>query len=329
MTSRERVVAVLQREKPDRWPLYGWLFLNLEKQINEAFGSLLNFEEKYEFDLHFILNRGKMNPFGYDLEKFKADHPEIQPYLLLENQLWNSPDNEELYSVIKEQVNFYKHEKGRFIYVQTPGIFEALNQVFGIEQHLMYLALYPEDLLEIYKLQAEWNRRFALNCLALGVDMIHVSDDWGSQNSLMFNPSIWRELIYPNHKTTCDAVKKAGGFLSLHSDGNITSILDYIPELGYDAIHPYQESAGMNYNLYMDKYSDKFALMTGMDVQTTFGFGKNDLLKKEISRIGNILRGAPIIFNTTHFIQEHCSMEELAYGFDCAYQCLLEYSSEV
>jgi len=38
-----------------------------------------------------------------------------------------------------------------------------------------------------------------MNCLDLGVDMIHVSDDWGAQQGLMFHPGLWRRLIFPNH----------------------------------------------------------------------------------------------------------------------------------
>ena len=83
----------------------------------------------------------------------------------------------------------------------------------------MAMLLYPDEIAEVYRRQAEWNKQFALNAIELGVDMIHVSDDWGAQKSLMFSPQLWRELIYPNHKITADAVKKAGAFLSLHSDG--------------------------------------------------------------------------------------------------------------
>lgn len=50
MLARERVKAVIEHRKPDRIPIYGWLFANLEKQITEAFGSLAAFEDRYEFD---------------------------------------------------------------------------------------------------------------------------------------------------------------------------------------------------------------------------------------------------------------------------------------
>ena len=46
-------------------------------------------------------------------------------------------------------------------------------------------------------------------------------------------------LMYPYHKITCDAVRERGGYLSLHSDGNVTQVLDGIVELGYNVLHPF------------------------------------------------------------------------------------------
>lgn len=88
--------------------------------------------------------------------------------------------------------------------MQTNGIFEALNGPFGIEDHLCWMAMYPDELKEVYARQAQWNRKFAEHCIELGVDMVHISDDWGAQKSLMFSTEMWRDMIYPNHKVTAD-----------------------------------------------------------------------------------------------------------------------------
>ena len=159
-----------------------------------------------------------------------------------------------------------------------------------------------------------------MNCLDLGVDMIHVSDDWGAQSGLMFSPKVWRELIFPYHKQVTDAVKARGAFVSLHSDGNVESVLDGIVELGFDVVHPYQESAGMDYGLYKSSYADKFVIMGGLDVQTTIGFGKLDFLRSEIERVLGLFADGGMLFCTTHFVQDHCSIEELTFAYDLVYE---------
>lgn len=69
-----------------------------------------------------------------------------------------------------------------------------------------------------------------------------------------------------------------------------------------------------------DKYRDWFSVMGGLDVQTTIGFGKLDFLRSEIERVMRIYADGGLLFCTTHFVQDHCSMEELEFAFDTAYE---------
>lgn len=313
MTSRERVQCVIDGRKPDRVPYYGWVRANLSEPITEAFGSCDAFEDHYQFDLAHLFGGPEPYPADALQEALKAGP--LEPARVLDLPM-SDPDDWDTYEAIREGIRHHQTERGRFVYVQTPGIFECLNGVFGIENHLMYLGLYPEDLERVYMRQAEWNRRFAMNCLDLGVDMVHVSDDWGSQTGLLFSPRSWWGLIYPAHKITCDAVKARGANLSLHSDGNIQAILDGIVQLRYDVVHPWQESAGMSLVEHQQKWQAHFAVMGGLDVQTTIGFGKLDFLRSEIERVMRIAAESRLIFCTSHFVQDHCSIEELAFAFD-------------
>ncbi|MBN1352301.1 hypothetical protein JXJ21_23090 [candidate division KSB1 bacterium] len=319
MLPRERVIDVIEHRKPDRIPIYGWVKANLEKPISDAFGSVAEFEDKYEFDFAHLF--GGPSPYpqaALDDLRNQADG-KIDPPVLLEIAL-NDPNDSAAYDDIRTDLRHHKEQRARFAYVQTPGIFECLNGVFGIEDHLMYLALFETELQAIYQRQAEWNRMFANNCLDLGVDMVHVSDDWGSQNALMFSPQTWWRLIYPYHKITCDAVKKRNAYLSLHSDGNISQVIDGVIDLGYNVVHPYQESAGMDLVKFKNEYSDSFVVMGGLDVQTTIGFGDFDKLKSEIIRVLNMFSDGGLLFCTTHYIQDHCTIEELTFAYDLIYE---------
>jgi len=318
MLPRERVISVIQHQRPDRIPIYGWVRSNLEAEITEAFGSVEAFEDRYEFDLAHIF--GGPNPYpGEMLKEIREQSGAVDPKALLDVSL-NDPDDMDRYQNIINSIKHHKEDRGRFVYVQTPGIFECLNGPFGIENHLMYLALYETQLQEVYRRQSEWNQAFAGNCIDLGIDMVHISDDWCGQNALLFRPETWERLIYPYHKPTCEFVKKRGSFLSFHSDGNINQVLDGIVDLGFDVIHPYQESAGMDYQVYKHSYSDHFVLMGGLDVQTTIGFGNLDHLNSEIERVLTTFANGGLLYCTSHFVQNHCTIEELTFAFDAVYR---------
>ncbi len=319
MLPRERVKAVIDHKKPDRMPIYAWLRANLKEEIEAEFGSLEALEDRYEFDFAHLF--GALWMYDHDqLNEIRANNNGmIEPAQLLEVPMID-PNRDDLYDGLREQIRHHKEERGRFVYLQSPGIFEANNAPFGIENHLMYLALYPDEIKEVYTRQAEWNRQRAMNSIDLGIDMIHFSDDWGAQANLMFSPQTWWEMLFPYHKTAIDAVKDRGCTVSLHSDGNVSSVIDGIVELGFDVVHPWQESAGMSLDLFKKSYRDKFSVMGGLDVQNTIGFGKIDWLKSEIERVMTMFRDGGLLFCTTHFVQNHCSMDELKIALDTMYE---------
>ena len=322
MDSTERVRRTILGLETDRQPIYGWVSANLSNEITAACGSVAAFEDRYEFDAAHIFG-GPGAYKGEVFERIKSENDEMTPDLLVEEDFFTDPDNPADYKGIKDSIAFHK-ERGRFCYVQTPGFFEAFNGVFGIENQLMYVAMYPDELKEIYRRQADWTIKFADRVIDSGADMVHISDDWGAQNNLMFSPKFWWEAVYPQLKRVVDHVHSRGVFCSLHSDGCISKVTDGVAQAGIDLVHPWQESAGMGYNYWLDNYKDRFAIMGGICVQTAIGLLPQDKLESEIRRVFGLLRGKRWVCCTTHFVQNHCSMEDLFFAFDLIYKLARE-----
>ncbi|MBR4185321.1 MAG: hypothetical protein IKQ87_06100 [Clostridia bacterium] len=322
MDSTERVRRTILGLPTDRQPIYGWVSANLTNELNEAYGSVAAFEDKYEFDMSHIFG-GPGSFRGDVIERVRWENDELTPDLLLDEDIFTDPDNLADYRNIEDAMAFHK-ERGRFCYIQTPGFFEQFNGVFGIENQLLWLAMYPEELDELYRRQAEWTVKFAGHCIDLGIDMVHISDDWGAQRDLMFSPKLWREIIFPHMKRVVDYVHGRGCFCSLHSDGCIAKVTDGVAELGLDLVHPWQESAGMSYDLYLEKYRDTFAILGGICIQTVLGLVPQDELEREIRRVFGLLRGRRWVCCTTHFVQNHCSIADLAFAYDLIYKLARE-----
>ena len=324
MTSTERVRNTILGKPVDRQPIYGWVGANIPEKINERWGSLLNFEDQYEFDLIHLFS-GPPTFDGNRIEQVREEVGELTPDIFLEHpEFWLPADRDEDYASLKAEVDFYKNHNDRFCYVQTPGFLEQFNGVFGIQNHLMYLLLYHDELMEIYRMQKEWTKTYVDHCVKTGVDMIHISDDWGSQKDLMFSPALWWEMIYPNMKEVVDRAHQDGCLCSLHSDGCITKVVDGVAQLGLDLVHPWQENANMPYDLYLEKYADKFAIMGGINIQNALGIMNREDLEKDIRRVFKTLRGKRWVCCTTHFVQNHCTIADLEFAYDLIYQLARE-----
>ncbi len=78
MTSTERVRNVILGKPVDRQSIYGWVAANLTQEITERWGSVANFEDKYEFDMCHIF--GGPEVFNKSvIGKLRRENDELTP----------------------------------------------------------------------------------------------------------------------------------------------------------------------------------------------------------------------------------------------------------
>ncbi len=101
-----------------------------------------------------------------------------------------------------------------------------------------------------------------------GVNAIRIGDDYAINEGLMCQPSLWKELIYPEHCRLVAGLKKAGGAdfpVILHSDGNITEIFPFLTQSGIDGLNPIQPEA-MNFEDVIKAVGSKLSLVGAFDL---------------------------------------------------------------
>lgn len=322
----ERVFEALQFREPDRVPLYVWVFNQpgVIDEIKSKYGNFEAFCDTLELDMtQAFPAKGplKRRPEpGSDDAVHDATYGWVYTIEAALDAELNDPDDASIYEPIVREIEHHKGRCGRAVFVQTFGVFEAANDFIGLEQNLVAMAEQPHLCRQLYERIARWSARYAENCLDLGVDVIHISDDWGMNNALLFSPKAWWELIYPTEKIICDAVRKRGGWLSLHSDGYITPVLDGVVELGIRVFHPCQESAGMNPKDIKRAYFGRLGLYGGLDVRTVLGRGlSRERLANEVRQvIAQLKDGGGFIFCTSHMVQPGTPIEEVEFAYEVA-----------
>ncbi len=123
-------------------------------------------------------------------------------------------------------------------------LFERQHCVRGMGRTFEDFALYPDEvdrllgaLTEYYVgLVQEWARLD-------GVDAVFLTDDWGTQTSLMISPSMWRRFFQPRYRRICDEAHRHGLQLVFHSCGNVTRIIGDLIDCGIDVLDPLQPEA--------------------------------------------------------------------------------------
>ena len=69
------------------------------------------------------------------------------------------------------------------------------------------------------------------------VDCLFMMDDWGSQQSMLIAPDLWRTCFKPLYRDYVDIAHSHGKKVLMHSDGNILDIYPDLVEIGVDALN--------------------------------------------------------------------------------------------
>jgi uroporphyrinogen decarboxylase len=121
---------------------------------------------------------------------------------------------------------------------------------------------------------------------------------------MLFSPRMWRRLIAPYATRVVQHAHGRGLWVNLHSDGYIMDVMDDLIAIGYDSLHPVQESAGMDPATVKQRYGDKLVIYGSLDVVDGLLAYDGDALADYITqRFAIYAPGGGFIFNTGHFVQ--------------------------
>ena len=217
------------------------------------------------------------------------------------------------YEEFAEKLIYLKEQTDCYILVTIYGShFEKAYFARGIENFLADLAYnkdFAKKLLDtiIYK-----NIVMLENILDFNeIDGILLGSDWGSQNSLLMSPSVWRNLIAPGELKEYELIKSAGKDVWIHSCGNIEEIIPDMIDMKVDVLNPVQPEA-MDIYMLKRKYGDRIAFWGGISTQKTLPYGTPEDVKRETNEvIRQMSKGGGYIAAPAQSIQEDVPIENI------------------
>lgn len=326
MNSKACVLAALNRQPTDRTPLDCWLYQKqFVEQLAAEYGSRETFLDEFNIDI-FVGFVPYPNQLGYkigveDLTGLDLGDPRDPKWLAHTD--WN-PD----FAGGNVHMAVAQHGDKRAIIAHIWGIVEGTSTFLGIENCWANLGLQPDLMMAWFDRYADWLCGLADSCLEAGVDIITLSDDWGSNNNMLFSPRMWRRMIKPYAARVVQHIRSRGGYVNLHSDGYILNIMDDLIEMGYHSMHPVQESAGLDPRQIKDQYGDKIVIYGSLDViDGLFRYEGDELDHYITERFGIYAPGGGFIFNTGHFVQPDIPVQRLTRAYTLANELAQRYGA--
>ncbi|MCC7352308.1 MAG: hypothetical protein IT330_01020 [Anaerolineae bacterium] len=256
LNSRERVLAALRREEPDRVP---YCELGIDRALAQklmGWGGPISQARNIEAndyrveEAKAIASRLHLDNISYVLRApvYAEKHPGkdgrlfygagmIKTMADLVTVRLPDPYDDALYA---EAAEFVKN-KGDYAlwFITRVGIFPTM---LGMGMEDFSIALYEnrpfvEAVLDRY---CNWTAAVAERVCQMGFDAFVSTDDMAYKTGPFFSPKIFREVVLPGYRRVAEKVTLPW---IIHSDGNILPFLDDLLSLGIAGLHPNEKGA--------------------------------------------------------------------------------------
>lgn len=342
MTPRERWLAVLTRQTPDRVPMEYWGTHEATAKLLKHMGC--DFDEamrRLHVDSPLAVGGRYVGPppeEGTDLFGLKrrlvdygtGSYNEVINAPLAEynsveeiqaNYIWPNPDHWD-YSHLPEQIKGQEHRPIRGGGSEPFLTYKALR---GEEQAFVDLVENPEIvhycLDKLFEL-AYQNTLRIFETIPGKVIVTYVAEDLGGQTGLMYSPNQIRTFLLPRMKRMMELTKQHGSFVFHHTDGAVRDILPDLIETGIEILNPVQwRCPGMDREGLKRDFGDKLIFHGAVDNQYTLPFGTVEEVRQEVMDNYKILgAGGGYILAPCHNIQSVGPPENVVAMYEAGYE---------
>jgi uroporphyrinogen decarboxylase len=326
MDSRERVLAAINRERPDRIPVDLWaepgvwarLRTDMGLPTDEAVREALSVDVRYLSPVYppdIIVGGVRQNMwgerwemtstvFGTEWEHTRGVLHDAAGLADVEAFPWPTCDQVD-YSGVADDV---KAMEGRAVFFGNADFFERPGLVRGLENIFMDLLANPElvDYMQ-ERFVSFFIEDFHRTMEASGrrIDVFWALTDLGTQERLIMSRELMERFIFSPLRRMAEVVHREGVKLMFHSCG---AVRDVIPELiacGVDILNPLQPAAkGMEPAGLKRDFGKRISFHGGIDIQFLLPRESPRKVAAETRRVAGILgEGGGYVLSPSHNIQ--------------------------
>ncbi|HUW60460.1 MAG TPA: uroporphyrinogen decarboxylase family protein, partial [Candidatus Bathyarchaeia archaeon] len=297
MTNRERVLASLCHEQPDKIPFNAGFTKRAHRNMAEFYGDP-QFDRKIG-NCFTVLDAApedawRETPGDVWVDRFgvKWDRSVDKDIGMVVNQQVTATSVEQYaFPNFADSAN-YDHIRAvtssrgdRYVVVVLGfSLFERAWTLAGMENLLMAMACDPPFAHRLLDRILEYNLEVIERVSACGVDAVQFGDDWGAQRGLIMGPDMWREYIGLRVARMYKAVKDAGRSVFIHSCGKVDELFPDLIEFGLDVFNPFQPEVIDVFDA-KRKFGDRLCFFGGISTQRILPYATPQQTREHVKRL--------------------------------------------
>jgi len=173
---------------------------------------------------------------------FPRHHPLADPKALA-SYPWPDPNDERICGRIYQRA---KEFPGGDLFLSgshRETLWEKSYMLASMETMMLAFRCDPGFARDVLHRVMDWQLGIAAHYLKVGVEMVGLGDDLGTQRGPLLGPDIVHEFLVPEYRRLFDLYKRRGVIIGFHSCGRIDWMLETFMDLGVNVLNPVQATA--------------------------------------------------------------------------------------
>ena len=344
MTSRERVLAILANDIPDRVPcdtgfwqttVERWRREGLPADVSpyEYFGTDEILRLAGDFSMRFpertVEEQGETRTYWdrdgalrRDLHTPDGSTTQWLDYTIKTRDDWALHRDRLSYDDARIPAgapDAFRQARaaGKAVFFQSHACFHPTWSRVGMVEEMILMKEDPDFIHDLYAAQTRLVIAIYEGMVAGGIefDAAFVADDLGYVTAPLISPDMYRELVFPYHKQLCDHFSSRGLRTILHSDGNIAPLIPHFLEAGFSGLHPLEAKAGLDVRQLRPQYGEQLLLHGNTDVRMLAGT-REELEAEILDKLPAAMTGGGYIFAADHSVPNDVSFENFRFAVE-------------
>ena len=176
-------------------------------------------------------------------------------------------------------------------------LFERMHSLRGMENLFMDFYTNEREVDRLAEAVADYQMEVIRGWGRTGVDAVFLTDDWGTQTSLMISVEMWEKYFAKHYRRLFDQAHDCGMDVMFHSCGNVMAIVANLIDLGVDVIDPIQPGA-MDVDEVARRFGGRVAFLGGINDQLLASYSPaqiRDVVRKTIDTLGRPFANAYVV----------------------------------
>ena len=152
----------------------------------------------------------------------------------------------------------------------------------------------------------------------MGVDVIWIGDDFGTQDRLLISPDLFREFFKPRYDRLFSHLRGINPDIkfAFHTDGYNWPIMQDLIDVGVNILNPVQPKS-MDPGELKEKFGKQLTFWGTIDNQETMPFGSvEDVINETRERLRTVAPGGGLILGPAHNVQPQVPIENIMAFYD-------------